>query len=60
MRGCDQGSSLVCRVVIRELLGDIESKWAGPAYIVNKMLMSKSQLQPVTIAAAAGGNKIAT
>jgi len=29
-------------------------------YIVRQMLMSKSQLHPVTIAAAAGGSKIAT
>jgi len=29
-------------------------------YIVRQMLMSKSQLHPVTIAAAAGGNKMAT
>jgi len=29
-------------------------------YIVNKMLISKSQLQPVMIAAAAGGNRMAT
>lgn len=29
-------------------------------YIVRQILMSKSQLHPVTIAAAAGGNKIAT
>ena len=35
-----------------------ETKWC--TYIVNKILMRRSQLQPVMKAAAAGGKRIAT
>ena len=39
---------------------DKENNEISPVYIVKRMLMSKSQLQPVMKAAAAGGKMIAT